>query len=54
MFMQLGRVVNDYIEEFPGASVKFQSYEEVNEVDKEEITPFILVIVTERMKRIHH
>ena len=55
MFMHLDQVVNKYIEEFTGASVKFQSYEEVNDAEKEEtvITPFILIIVTERMKRVH-
>ena len=53
MFEQLDQVVKDYMKEFTEASIEFQSYEEVHVMDEEDkeaiiITPFILVIVTEK------
>ena len=49
MFEQLDQVVIEYKAQHKNASVAFQAYEESGN----EIIPFILVIVTEQMKRIH-
>ena len=54
MFAQLDQVIQEHIKEFTDASIKFQAYEEeVGEDEETLVTPFILVIVTEQMKRVH-
>ena len=55
MFAQLEQVIKDYIEEHTDATIDFQPYSE--EVTEDEdgmvVKPFILVIVTDQMKRVH-
>ena len=54
MFTHLDEVIKDYIKEYVDATIQFQPYEEdVGEDGEPVITPFILIIVTERMKRVH-
>ena len=50
MFEQLNKVVMTYEEENPESASYFQPYEEG---DNGVITPFILVVVTEFMLRVH-
>ena len=54
MFTHLDEVIKDYIKEYVDATIQFQPYEEdVGQDGEQVITPFILVIVTEGMKRVH-
>ena len=49
MFVALEERVDEYCHLNPDSTVKFQKYEECGD----EITPFILAIVTPLMKRVH-
>ena len=53
LFAQLAQVISQYMELNEDASFAFQPYEVNEEGDEEVVTPFILVVVTEQMKRIH-
>lgn len=54
MFEQLDQVIQEYIKEYTQATIQFQAYkEEVGENEENVVTPFILVIVTDQMKRVH-
>ena len=51
MFDKLEETLKEYNLKWKDASLKFQAYEEIED---EVITPFILVVITEQMKRVHH
>ena len=53
MFDALDEIVDKYVEENVGASIKFQRYEEKEEEGKATIQPLILAVVTPLMKRVH-
>ena len=49
MFEQLNEIVNSYQLENNDSAIKFQAYEESDD----RVSPFILVILTDLMKRVH-
>ena len=49
MFEQLSEVIREYQLEKPDLAIAFQAYEESGEA----VTPFILVMITDLMKRVH-
>ena len=54
MFAQLSQVIEDYTTDHTDATIKFQPYqEEVGDDEETLVTPFILTILTEQMKRVH-
>ena len=54
MFAQLSQVIEDYIKNYIDATIRYQPYqEEVGDEEETLVTPFILAIVTEQMKRVH-
>ena len=53
LFARLAQVISDYMEVYEDASFAFQPYEVSEEEGEEVVIPFILVIVTEQMKRVH-
>ena len=50
MFDKLEETLKEYKVKWKEASLKYQEYEEI---DGTIITPFILVVITEQMKRVH-
>ena len=53
MFSHLSEVIDNYQLENPDTAVAFQPYEESSDGKDKVITPFILVMVTDLMKRVH-
>ena len=55
MFQQLDNLIQQYITEESDTTLQFQPYTEQPGEDDENlvVTPFILVIVTDQMKRVH-
>lgn len=55
MFAQLDQLIQQYITEQSETTIQFQPYAEQPGEDDENVvvTPFILVIVTDQMKRVH-
>ena len=49
MFEQLNEVIRNYQTQMKDSTIKFQPYEKDDDI----VSPFILVILTEQMKRIH-
>ena len=53
MFAHLSDVIENYQLENPATSIAFQPYEETIDGNEKIITPFILVMITDLMTRVH-
>ena len=53
MFSHLSEVIESFQSENPDTVVAFQPYEESYEGKEKVVTPFILVMITDLMKRVH-